>query len=356
MLRSQITLPLVTSLSIVAFALGGCGAGRGCAPSAAEPLTAKQATAAHESPLGVRRVVVFSGMCDASGAVQLSDRRFAVADDEDNVQRVYDAQSGGAPLAARDLSPALGLAKKGKRGTWPEMDLEAGTRIGDRAYWITSHGRNKKGKLKPERLRFFATRISGDAEATEMLGSSDGLLHELIEAPGLARFELGRAAELAPKAEGGLNIEGLSAMPDGRLLIGFRNPNPNGQALLVPLSNPDAVISGARAEFGQPVLLNLEGRGVRAITLWRGSYLIVAGHFANALPSRLYTWDGKGEAKHVAQVAFGDEWNPEGFFSPETSDELMVLSDDGEVEVDGKPCKDLADAGRKSFRGAWLRL
>ena len=35
----------------------------------------------------------------------------------------------------------------------------------------------------------------------------------------------------AAEAEGGFNIEGLAAAPDGSLLIGLRNPIPQGRAL-----------------------------------------------------------------------------------------------------------------------------
>jgi hypothetical protein len=42
----------------------------------------------------------------------------------------------------------------------------------------------------------------------------------------LKDYELEKAEKLAPKEEGGLNIEGLTATPNGELLIGFRNPIP----------------------------------------------------------------------------------------------------------------------------------
>jgi len=304
---------------------------------------------------GAVALLTFTGMCDASGAVQLSDRRFAVADDEDNVQRVYDGRRGGSALTAVDLSPSLGLQKNPKQGTWPETDLEAGTRIGDRAYWITSHGRSSKGKLRPERLRFFATRVTGEAGAAEVVGSSDGLLQALLREPQLARFGLADAAELPPKAPGGFNIEGLTAMPDGRLLIGFRNPNPEGKALLVPLANPWQFLQGEPARFGEPVLLDLAGRGIRALGYWHGRYLIAAGHFSNELPSRLYVWNGHGVPRHLAHVVFRD-FNPEGFFAPEGSAEVMLLSDDGEREIEGQVCKKLSGPTRKRFRGAWVQI
>jgi hypothetical protein len=51
----------------------------------------------------VDSVVVFEGMCDASGAIPIDERRFAIADDEENEIRVYDAERGGPPLAAVPL-------------------------------------------------------------------------------------------------------------------------------------------------------------------------------------------------------------------------------------------------------------
>jgi hypothetical protein len=338
------------------FTIAGCGTARGCASrSDSRPGPSADTPAGDGAGMeGAVRVLTFSGMCDASGAVQLSDRRFAVADDEDNVQRVFDGWSGGAALTAVDLSPALGLQKKPKQGTWPETDLEAGTRIGDRAYWISSHGRSSKGKLRPERLRFFATRVTGE-DAAEVVGNSEGLLEALVREPQLARFALAEAAELPPKSSGGFNIEGLTEMPGGGLLIGFRNPNPENKALLVPLENPPQFLQGEPARFGAPVLLDLEGRGIRALSYWRGQYLIAAGHFANELPSRLYVWDGKSAPRHIAQVVFRD-FNPEGFFAPEDGTEVMLLSDDGERPIDGEACKKLSDPTRKRFRGAWVRI
>jgi hypothetical protein len=51
------------------------------------------------------RIVTFTGTCDASGAVPIDARLFVVANDENNVLRIYDAERGGTPLHAIDLSP-----------------------------------------------------------------------------------------------------------------------------------------------------------------------------------------------------------------------------------------------------------
>ena len=308
-------------------------------------------------PLALRpsHEVVFAGACDASGAVALDDRHMVVADDEDNVLRIYDATRGGAPIAAVDVSVDLGLTPKGKRTPrMPELDLEAATRLGERAYWITSHGRNSKGKARPERLRFFATTLpsQGGAAAVEVVGSTDGLLGALLADPRFARFELAAAAARAPKSEGGFNLEGMTATPDGALLLGFRNPVPAGRALLVRLEQPAAFVAGGPATLGPPIELDLGGLGVRALSWWRGQYLIVAGARDGEAASRLFTWDGHGAAVPVELDLAGQ--NPEGTFSPDDGDQVLLLSDDGAVAIDGTPCKELPDATGRRFRGLWL--
>ncbi|MBZ0238829.1 MAG: DUF3616 domain-containing protein, partial [Deltaproteobacteria bacterium] len=294
-----------------------------------------------------------------SGTVPLSESRFVAADDEDNVLRLYDADRGGPPLARHDISAALGVPLKGKKRPRPaEMDLESATRLGDHAYWLTSHGRNKKGKAQPARLRFFATTVRAE-EAFEVAGHGyEDLIDDLARDPRLAGFDLAEAATRPPKADGGLAIEGLTATPEGHLMLAFRNPIPGGRALLVPLHDAARLVEtpgAGPARFGDPVLLDLGGRGVRALSWWRGRYLIVAGHYADGGPSVLYTWDGRGSAREVTSIDLS-AYNPEGFFTPEERDQIMVVSDDGERVIDGEACKELDDPARKRFRGVWITL
>jgi hypothetical protein len=316
---------------------------------------------------GAKREVVFSGMCDASGAVPLSANRFAVADDEGNVLRVYDADRGGAPLYSVDLSEQLDLpskpAKKSKKGKppkkprkAPETDLEAATRIGDHAFWLTSHARSSSGKLKTERHRFFATSVPREGVVLELVGVAyESLFRDLAADPRYAAFDLASAAERGPKQPGGFNIEGMTERPEGGVLIGLRNPIPDGKALIVPLLNPQEVVAGQPPRFGDPQRLELGGLGVRSLSRWHGRYLIAAGDYDSGQPSRLYTWDGKGEPRHVRAFDFS-RFNPEAFFSPEERDEILVLSDDGGVAIDGEDCKKLEDVEQKRFRGVWVAL
>lgn len=342
-----------------AFAIMSAAACAGGAGPDPEPPTIAAPAAAPRAPapaLTVERTLSFEGMCDASGAVELDAGHFIVADDEDNLLRVYDAERGGAPLAAIDVSVPLGLTPKGKRDPkMPELDLEAGTRIGGRAYWLTSHGRNSKGKLRPERLRFFATTVPALdlVGGLEVVGSSGQLQDALVGDPRYAALGLAAASELAPKAPGGFNLEGMTATPDGALLLGFRNPVPEGRALLVRLESPDAMFAGAAPTLGPPIRLDLGGLGVRALSWWQDRFLIVAGDHDAGRPSAVFTWDGAGDPVAVA-VDLGD-LNPEGTFTPDDDPRVLLLSDDGTVLQGGVPCKELPDPSRRQFRGAWLR-
>lgn len=107
----------------------------------------------HAVASGQHELVVFNGMCDASAAIPLENNRFMVADDEDNILRIYDAKLGGAPVDQLVLSAEkLGFAALQKsdpktgQAKPVELDLEAATRIGNSAFWLTSHVRNAKGK------------------------------------------------------------------------------------------------------------------------------------------------------------------------------------------------------------------
>jgi hypothetical protein len=302
--------------------------------------------------------VVFEGMCDASGAVVVNDHAFIVADDEDNILRTYDADRGGKPIAANDVSPAIGLPLRGKKQPAPrEMDLEGGTKLGDRAYWITSHGNNKKGKRQEERLHFFATNVPGEGVPVDLVGQPYvHLIDDLIRDPRLAAFDLAASASLAPKAPGGLNIEGLTSTPEGTLMLGFRSPVPGGKALLVPILNGAALVDGTAetAQLGDPILLDLDGQGIRSLSWWRGRYLIAAGEAGDGGISRLLFWDGDPTHKPEASPLRLSIYNPEGFYTPEgRTDEIMLLSDDGTIETDGVPCKDAA-VEHKRFRGVWI--
>ncbi len=310
-------------------------------------------------PLSAAQTVVFKGMCDASGAVPLNAKQFMVADDEDNLLRIYDADTGGAPIGQVELSPhqlGLGAQAKSKQGhPRPlELDLEAATRLGDTSFWLTSHARNAKGKHKLERYQFIA--LTGQGQSWRPLGKPyGGLLASLAAAPHYGPFNLAEAALGGAKDIEGLNIEGMTARPDGALYIGFRNPVPQGRALIASLANPQSVIAGAQPLWLAPIQLDLNGLGIRGLSAWRGDYWIIAGTAGIGHNSRLYRWAGGAAAPSAMALGLPADFNPEGFFTPEERGEFMLLSDDGSRLKDGVECKKLKDPAQKTFRGLWLR-
>jgi Protein of unknown function (DUF3616) len=184
------------------------------------------------------------------------------------------------------------------------------------------------------------------------------LLDDLITDAKLSRYHLAEAAKLAPKDPGGLNIEGLAATPEGQLLIGFRNPVPEGKALLVPLLNPLEVVNGGKARLGAPKELELAGLGIRSMERVGKRYVIIAGASGEGgPPSRLFEWDGERQPREISGVALKG-LNPEGvaFHGQGADGEYFILSDDGSRDVEGQDCKQLKDPRLKSFRGRVLKF
>jgi hypothetical protein len=233
-------------------------------------------------------VETYSGPCDASAAVALDADHFVVGDDEHDTLHVYrrgHAQAVGSLTLAKFLGTRAG----------EESDTEGAAAVGSRIYWISSHGRNSKGKVQQSRHRLFATEIlPGLPPTVAPVGQPYvHVLRDMAASDALKPYRLDDAARLAAEADGGLNIEGLAATPDGSMLIGLRNPLAHDRALVVPLRNPGEVINGMPARFGTPIELDLGHRGIRSIELVGGSYLIVAGPPANRGSFALYRWSSQ---------------------------------------------------------------
>ena len=337
--------------------------------------------------------VVFRGTSDASAAVVVDERTFAVADDENNILRAYSTE-GGSPVLRLDLTGFLAVVAKS-----PEADIEGAARIGNRAYWISSHGRNRNGKWRPNRCRFFATEVSTGPEGfalgavgrpyTELAAKLVADPNVRAACPGLAqsfhagKLDGGGERRLAPKSRG-LNIEGLCASADGnRLYIGLRNPlirlpGANGDhAVIVSLLNPaDVVDKAQRPRFGRPMLWNLGGLGIRDMVYseQHRATFILAGSHDDGGRSVLYRWSGQADEQPVFLRQLdsrSSDWCPEALVAFPRSPRLLLLSDDGTVPVsvngpsecldadyyrnDGTSLnKHLRDESRRSSRARWI--
>lgn len=307
----------------------------------------------------------YRGMCDASAAVSLGKGYFVVADDEGDVLRVY-KRGTITPIGTVDLIDYLHNRKPSGKNS--EADIEGAAMIGDRIYWISSHAlKGSDGEVDPHRRRFFATDTVNDGQVPTVKAAAgapnETLLDSLLADPRFA--VLVEAAKRRPEEENGLNIEGLSATPDGGLLIGFRNPQPEGRALVVPLRNPREVIdNGAKPVFGDLIRLNLGGRGIRSMERVGNEVLISAGPFGTAASSTaqpafaLFRWSGLAtQAPKFVRSLNAGTFRPEALFFDAQAKQLVLLSDDGDEQVGGVDCKAKSvPPGSQSFRARSIAM
>lgn len=287
----------------------------------------------------------YEGLCDASAGVALDERHFIVADDERNTLGIY-KRGDARRVGEVDLDKFLGARK--------ESDLEGAAQRGDRIYWIASHARNSAGKLREDRHRFFATDIRG-ATVVPVGRPYTALLADLLADKALAPLKLADASQRPAEADGGFNIEGLATAADGSLLIGLRNPVPQGKAVVIPLLNPAELVDGkGPARFGPVIRLDLGGRGVRSIERVGNGYVIAAGPPADEGSFAIYRWSGKpADAPSPVKLDLGT-LRPEALFAWPDG-QLTLLSDDGGVMVGKKACKD-ADKAQRAFRALDVKL
>ena len=295
-------------------------------------------------------VVICRGLANASGAVRVGEHRILVGSDDNNALLLYDARTGGDPIQVFPMSRWLGLSPSDG-----SVDFEGAARVGDVVYWIGSHARNKNGKSRPERQRLLGLRVSGEdagVQLTPVARPVTTLLDSLVTAPALSAFHLGEASRRAPESPGGLNIEGLSATPDGGLWIGFRSPVPAGKALLAPLLNPADVMDGKPARWGNPAQVDLgDEKGVRDL-VWTGrDYFVLGGNAGDGGKTRLFRWAGPGSEAMAVKVPGLKELNPEAlvmFGTPEKP-RVLILSDDG-----NRTSNETRDPTQRTFRMLWV--
>jgi len=325
--------------------------------------------------------ITFHGISDVSAAVFLDDAHFVVADDETNFFRIYKTQKHDRPVSTINLNGFLE-----PDDDHPEADIEGAARVGDRIYWITSHGRNKDGKMRSSRYRFFCTRIviTGDEARVAPMGRiCSTLIRQFLTQPSPVKELLVSASQLdadlsgqereqlAPKANG-LNIEGLcSYRPNQSLLIGLRNPLYEGKAIVLELRNPQSLVDqGFGARFGRVLFWDLQQRGIRGIEFssQENVYYILAGGIDSEKPFALYRWDGDIDEQPVLLHVWDDDdsFGPEGIAVRAADGLLWLFSDDGSLEIpvdsaadclpgellDNGNCpnKHLVDPDRKTFR------
>ena len=322
-----------------------------------------------------------TGTSDASTAIAIDSNYMFVADDEGQVIRLYDRTHSGLPVSEFDFTSVLGLTDA-KEGVFREVDIEASTLVGDRIYWLGSHSNSSKGKDRPNRSRLFATEIvgSGADAKLEFVGYVD-FREDLIRWGDEQGYNFSASAATGKPTEfpDSFNIEGLTVSPDGNTAyIAFRAPNTptstRTNALIAPLNNFADLVDGkaTTAIFGDPIELDLGGRGIRSIERnANNEYLIVAGPTGGATGTapndfRLYSWTGDQADTATLLPTQLPDLNTGGSFESivhlpdhlSARSQIQLLLDNGDTDWygDGQDSKDLSQANFQKFASVTVSL
>lgn len=325
---------------------------------------------------------------DPSSALALDANYMVVGDDEENVLRVYERQGGDA-LTLNHHNNSSGWNYGNELGINDELDLEAGTRIGDTFYFTGSSSNKKSGADHDSRENLFSVQISGTGSDTTFSNASklgnDNLETLLTEwdstnthgkGADYFGFSTASADGVVTEDASGFSIEGMTAKASANtLLLGFRAPQSDTltreKAILVELNlGTDGSLSGAT--FGNVHELNLGGRGIRSIELSASGndYLILAGPAGGASTTvthdfRLFRWDGSSDTPTELDInldALRDSTH--GSFesivdvvSTAQGTWVQLLQDNGDTVWSGQTdiSKDLPGS-EQQFVGNWIQI
>jgi len=273
-----------------------------------------------------------TGLYEPSAIQQLPDRRFLVVEDEKS--HPLSLVTIGADGSVHTKPLTAGLFQMFSE-FWKLDDLE-GLAL-DRAgfvYAITSHSRDDDGDEKNSREKLVRFRIVGDRvvdpKVIEGLKSALTARHPVLA-------EAARMQDV--KAGGGLNIEALELSPDQeRLLIGFRSPVHDGQALVASIENPSGIFESDETPRIAAVLeeLDLGGHGIRALSYVPalGAYLVIGGPVSRQRAEfDLWIWSGQrgAPARRVTVPGLRGLGRAEGLSPAAINgvEQVILVSDDG---------------------------
>lgn len=341
--------------------------------SSSDNITVKYAaSAAAVTPAATK---FHTGISDASAAIALDTNYMLIGDDEINSLFVYDRKKSGLPIKTYDYQNLLGLTD-GSSGNYKEIDLEACVKspnIANRIYWISSMGTaGSSNNVKANINRLFATDVTGTGvmASISVAGYYNDLRNKLIawgDSKGY-NFTTSAASGHDSKTIDGFNIEGLCFAPNNTdLWIAFRAPlvpvSNRTKALIAPITNFETWFNNGSPTgsptFGNPIELNLGGRGFRdIIRLSNGVYIIVAGSYDTNPNGAIFKWTGNTNDAPILisdfnVVALNAEAAVEVFENNVLAEnKLEIISDNGSFEFynDGTEAKDLSQNNYKKFR------
>ena len=214
---------------------------------------------------------------DLSGLAFISDRFGLLGADEARQVQVVELVR---PAKILRILETITLLRSGS-----EIDIEAIAAEGDCYYIVGSHGAAKvSGQQQQNRYRIFRLQVdratgrpSGPLAASLKVGSlADILRADPVLGPHFAQ----------PLQRRGVNIEGLAAR-NGRLYVGFRSPNLQGDAFVMEIRADDVFGGAARPTYTLHRLHLGPGLGIRDLVAARSGFLLIAGN-AGSEPSKEY--------------------------------------------------------------------
>lgn len=312
-----------------------------------------------------------TGMSDASDAIELDNEYYLSADDEIDVVNVYSRTSSGLPLVSYNFGSFLNLPDPAK----PEVDTEAGARSpknSDKVYWMGSMSNGKAPfDNKPNRDRIVCTSVIGTGANTSFSFDGYTALKSAILSWGDTHgynFTASASAGVDSKTVSGYAAEGMVFGPDSSTLwIGLRAPlvptATRTKAVIVPILNFENWFNhgnqSGNPTFGNPIELELGGRGIRdIIRLKNGSYIIIAGNPGpDPVTSAIFKWSGITNENPIQVSALGSGiLNMEGVMEiqdPNPSNtKLQIISDGGDALLygDGAEAKSFGNLNLRKFR------
>ncbi|MDQ7042258.1 MAG: DUF3616 domain-containing protein [Sulfurimonas sp.] len=226
----------------------------------------------------------FFNLYEPSGATTLPDGRVLIVEDEGNAKvfKLLEIEKNSQVSEIGNLYLHKKMKKVFKKNV---EDLEGLTSNGRYVYAITSHSLSKSAKRKKSREKFV------------MFTYDDGAMQKLYVYTNLKNDLKETFVELFKRnmfSKDSINIEGIT-MDAQNLLIAFRSPLVGTNALLIPLQNPkDIFLNNAKPKFGKPIILDLDGQGIRGITYDKDKdmYWIIAGSSSERMGTfSLWSWN-----------------------------------------------------------------
>lgn len=265
---------------------------------------------------------------DLSAIACISDRFCLIGADEGREVQVVELSRQARTLRVLET---ISLLPSGD-----EIDIEAIAAEGDCYYITGSHGVSKKrGEHQSNRYHIFRLRVD---PATGRPGRPISLdvasLADLLRADPVLGQHFGR-----PLQQRGINIEGL-AVRDGRLFVGLRNPNLQGDAFVIEIRADDVFGGTPRPSYTLHRLRLGTGVGIREIVAARTGFLVIGGNASSEPSARfpqsveyqenrgfaLFAWDGRNPDVHeIGQIPAIRGKAEAMTILEETEDHMLVL-------------------------------